>query len=190
MPQLWACADGQLQSGSGNLDPDRDLPEEREVSTTAQDSISQPWISDRGRGVCGLSPSSSHACLVEFHPHPPRSPSQKPRSLSRVSVLTRVSTPLATTSQTVCNSSLIPSGPLITAPHPPHRPQAALYPCPGPCPKPSPSFPPRASRSRDTRFGTQDCASFREALSDPGLPPPHPPHPDAPTLLCFSPEHR
>lgn len=113
MPQLWACADGQLQSGSGNLDPDRDLPEEREVSTTAQDSISQPWISDRGRGVCGLSPSSSHACLVEFHPHPPRSPSQKPRSLSRVSVLTRVSTPLATTSQTVCNSSLIPSGPLI-----------------------------------------------------------------------------
>lgn len=171
MPQLWACADGRLQSGSGNLDPDRDLPEEREVSTTAQDSISQPWISDRGRGVCGLSPSSSHACLVEFHPHPPRSPSQKPRSLSRVSVLTRVSTPLATTSQTVCNSSLIPSGPL-NCPTPTSPTSGGPLPCPGPCPKPSPSFPPR------------------EALSDPGLPPPHPPHPDAPTLLCFSPEHR
>ena len=52
---------GRPQSGSGNLDPDRDLQEEREVSTTEQDSISQPWISNRGRGVCGLSPSSSHA---------------------------------------------------------------------------------------------------------------------------------
>ena len=52
---------------SGNLDQDCDL-EEREVSTTKQGSVSQFWISNKGRGVycTPLAVSAGHPWSFTF----------------------------------------------------------------------------------------------------------------------------
>lgn len=118
--------------GSGNLDPDCDLLEEREVSTTKQGSICQYWISSKGRGVCTLySPSSQRVSPMEFHLHPPGPPSQKPRGLPTSHTSPP---PCTTTDQTAHDSGLSFSGP-HHPPTPPSPTSDGPLPSLGPCPK-------------------------------------------------------
>lgn len=160
--------------GSGNLVSDCDLLEEREVLTNKQGSISQSWISNKGRGVCTLySPSSQHVSTMEFHFHPPGSPSQKPRSLPASHTSPP---PCTTTDQTARDSGLSFSGP-HHPPTPPSPTSDGPLPSVGPCRKtypllPAPCLP--QSRSAVWVVGPQPF-SAREALLDLGLHPPAPP---------------
>lgn len=124
-------------------------------------------------GVCTLySPSSQRMSPMEFHLHPPSSPSQKPRGL-RTSHTSPP--PRTTTDQTASNTSLI-SGPLHSS-TPPSLTSDGPLPSLGPYPKTYPLLAPCLLQSQNAVWvvGLQSV-SAREALLDLGLHP-HKSHP-------------
>lgn len=81
----------------------------REKSQLLRAPAPSPGSLIREGGCTLYSPSSQHVSPMEFHLHPPGSPSQKPRGLQTSHTSPP---PHTTTDQTASNSSLIFSGPL------------------------------------------------------------------------------